>query len=185
MHLLLFALLRNGYGECFWLAASSSARPKPTAQAGLSRARLPRALTWGSGVHDGEDVDGDGGGVEHGKRPEAVRDGVLLRGKEITGQVRIPGGVCRRLGQDDMQGCSGKAWPGVVCTPRPSAGLGCPSHMSAVSKGRHGDQQTHQKLRDHVGWWDTWEQGRAACEAAPRTQAQSRPPLQNPGSLLF
>ena len=91
-----FALLRKDHEKHFWLAASNSARPKSTTQAGLSHAHWPRALTWGSGVHDGEDIDGDGGGVEHGKRPEAVGNRVLLRGKEMRGQVRTPGGVCRR-----------------------------------------------------------------------------------------
>lgn len=31
-------------------------------------------LTWSSGVQDGEGVDPDGGGVEEGQRPQAVRD---------------------------------------------------------------------------------------------------------------
>lgn len=39
------------------------------------------ALTWGSSVHDGKRVDPDGGGVEERQRPQAVRDGVILRGK--------------------------------------------------------------------------------------------------------
>lgn len=40
------------------------------------------ALTWGSSVHDGECVDSDGGGIEEGKRSQAIRDRVILKRKD-------------------------------------------------------------------------------------------------------